>query len=86
MNLVSSVTGEDFLKQKKTIRATGSGGGGYAVRNNFSCQRLEDLIGDDLSLEGADVSGELLCDRLIGPDFQDVLSGVAGSGGVEGVT
>ena len=32
------------------------------------------------------MSGELLSHRLIGPDFQDVLSGVAGSDGVEGLT
>ena len=56
------------------------------MRNNFSCQRLEDLIGEDFTLERADVSGKLLGHRLIGPDFQDVFAGVAGSGGVEGVT
>jgi len=55
------------------------------VRNNFSCQRLEDLIGEDFTLEGVDMSGELLGHRLIGPDFQDVFAGVAGSGGVEGL-
>jgi len=44
------------------------------------------LIGEEFTLEGADVSGELLSHRLLGPDFQDIFAGVAGSGGVEGLT
>jgi hypothetical protein len=39
------------------------------VGNIFSSERLEELIGEDFTFEGADVSGELLGHRLIGPDF-----------------
>jgi hypothetical protein len=44
------------------------------------------LIGEDFTLEGLDVPGELLSHRLIGPDFQDIFAGVAGSGGMKGLT
>jgi hypothetical protein len=37
----------------------------------LSLQRLKKLIGVDFTLEGADVSGEMLCHRLIGSNFQD---------------
>ena len=86
MNLVSSSTGKNFLKKKKTIRAIWSGGCSYAVWNKFSSQRLEELIGEDFTLEGADMSGELSGHRLFGTNFQDVFAGLARSDCVEGLT
>jgi hypothetical protein len=35
----------------------------------FSSEGLEELIGEDFPLEGADVAGEFLGDGVIGPNF-----------------
>jgi hypothetical protein len=39
------------------------------MRNIFSSKGLAELIGEDFTLEGTDVSGELLSHRLVGPNF-----------------
>ena len=44
------------------------------------------MIGEDFTLEGADVPGELLGHGMIGPDFQDVFAWVAALGCAEGLT
>jgi len=47
---------------------------------------VEELIGEDFTLEGADVLGELLGHGVIGPDFQDIFARVTALGCVEGLT
>ena len=49
-------------------------------------QWLKEVIGTEFTLEGADMSGELLGRRLVGANFQNVFLGVAGSGDAEGLT
>jgi len=56
------------------------------MRNIFSSKGLEELIGEDFTLEGTDLAGELLGHGVIVPNFQDVFAGIVASGGVEGLT
>ena len=47
---------------------------------------MEEFIGEDFTLKGADVLGELLGHGVIGPDFQDIFARLVLLGGVEGLT